>query len=133
MRRLLFTALAAAVLAASTAQSAAAAPPLVVRKDQGTRLVLAGPVRDVVIANPAIADVNVLDTRSIVVLGKSVGTTSLLVVDPAGRVLADRAVIVSGSDEGRVSFYRGAGKVTDFACSPQCGQIEAETAETAAP
>jgi len=130
MRRLLFTALAAlAVAAPAAAIGASASPPLVVRMDQATRVLLGGPIRDVVIANPQIADVNVLDGRSIVVLGKAVGTTSLLVVDPAGRVLADRQVIVSASDEGRMSYYRGGGAVQDFACSPRCGRIAAPGGE----
>jgi hypothetical protein len=91
--------------------------------DQAARVMLSRPARDVIIANPAIADVNVLDSRSIVVLGKAVGVTSLLVVDPAGRTIADRQVIVSSSDAGRMSYYRGAGAVQDFACSPRCGAI----------
>lgn len=124
MRRLLFAALSAAAIAVpALAVGASATPPLVVRMDQGTRVLLSGPIKDVVIANPRIADVNVLDSRSIVVLGKSVGATSLLIVDPAGRVLTDRQVIVSASDEGRVSIYRGAKAVQDYACSPQCGAI----------
>ncbi|MFN3520787.1 MAG: pilus assembly protein N-terminal domain-containing protein [Phenylobacterium sp.] len=132
MRRLLITALAAAAALGGAAQSAAAAPPLVVRIDQGTRVLFAGPIRDVVVANPNIADVNVLDSRSIVVLGKAAGSTSLLVIDQAGRVLADRPVIVSSSDEGRMSYYRGATAVRDFACSPRCGPID-PNAESAAP
>ncbi|WP_374575444.1 pilus assembly protein N-terminal domain-containing protein [Phenylobacterium sp.] len=127
MRRLLFAAFAAATLAApAAALSASASPPLVVQMDQATRVMLRGPIRDVVIANPKIADVNVLDDRSLVVLGKAVGTTSLLVVDPAGRVLTDRQVIVSTSDEGRMSYYRGGAAVQEFACSPRCGAIASD-------
>lgn len=125
MRRLLFAALATVVLAVPAAAiSASSAPPLVVEADQATRVLLSGPVKDVVIANPEIADVNVLDTRSIVVLGKAVGSTSLLVVDQAGRVIVDRQVIVSSSDSGRMTYYRGGQPVQDFACSPRCGKIE---------
>jgi len=133
MRRLLLATLAAAICAGP---AAAEPTPLVVRMDQATRVMLSRPARDVVIANPLIADVTVLDSRSLVVMGKAVGTTSLLVVDPAGRTVTDRQVIVSASDEGRMSFYRGSGGVQDFACSPRCGRIVAPGAaasESAAP
>lgn len=120
MRRLL---LATFAVALSVAPALAEPTLLVVRMDQATRLMLSRPARDVIVANPAIADVSVLDARSIVVTGKAVGTTSLLVVDPAGRTITDRQVIVSSSDEGRMSYYRGGGPVQDFACSPRCGRI----------
>lgn len=133
MRRMLLATLAAAACAAPAAAGPA---PLVVRMDQATRVMLSRPARDVVIANPLIADVTVLDSRSLVVLGKAVGTTSLLVVDPAGRTVADRQIIVSASDDGRMSFYRGPGGVLDFACSPRCGRVVppgGNAAEAAAP
>lgn len=136
MRKLLFAALSAAAIAAPVIAAAESmTPPLVVRMDQGTRIMMRGPIKDVVIANPKIADVNVLDSRSLVVLGKAVGATSLLVVDPAGRVLTDRQVIVSSSDQGRMSLYRGGKPTQDYACSPQCGAVAPPegSADSAAP
>jgi len=119
MRRMIIAAFAlAAAVSPALAQSA---QPLSVRKDHAARLLLGGPIKDVVVANPAIADVAVLDARSLVVMGKAEGSTSVLVVDPAGRVLAERQVIVSAPDDGQMTYVRGGKPAQNFVCTPQCG------------
>ena len=73
--------LAAAAAAFLTLTSAATARPLQVDVDQSTRISLPTAARDVVIGNPSIADVSVLDGHTIMVLGKSFGVTSLMITD----------------------------------------------------
>lgn len=122
MRRLKIAAIAALAFAVPAAALSAAAV-LSVNVDEGTRVMLSRPARDIVVANPGIADVTLLDARNVVVLGKAVGSTSLLIIDATGRTIMDRQVIVSTPDEGRMSFYRGARGLQDFACSPRCAQV----------
>ncbi|HEY9217778.1 MAG TPA: pilus assembly protein N-terminal domain-containing protein [Phenylobacterium sp.] len=112
--RLVLTALAALVLA-----TPALAEPMRINIDQSSRLRLSSPARDVLLGNPAVADVTMLDTRNLVILGKSYGTTHLLVIDTAGRTIVDRNLVVTAADEGQVSLYRGAA-VTAFACAKTC-------------
>lgn len=125
----------AAATAALAFAGAAQAQTLTVRLDQATRVALPGTARDVVIGNPKVADVSVLDGRNLVLTGKSAGVTSLLVVDSAGRTLLDRKIVVSAPDEGQVSFYRGR-EIRTYACTPRCeqaGQTGDDAAAGAAP
>ena len=108
---------------------AAAVETLTVRMNQSAPVRLSSPARDVVIGNPAIADVNVLDGRSLVVLGKSYGVTNLLVMDQAGRMILNRQIVVSGAEPG-ISFYRG-GELRSYACGERCERIGGD--EGAAP
>jgi len=132
MRRLAFLA-----FAATLAAQPAAAEILTVRLDQSARVRLSAPARDVVVGNPGVADVSMLDSRNIVVLGKSYGVTNLLVVDRAGRTILDRDIVV-GAPQGSVSVYRGPA-VSSYACAALCerigpaGEPAATSASPAAP
>ncbi|PJE31961.1 pilus assembly protein CpaC [Pseudooceanicola antarcticus] len=53
------------------------------------------PFAELSIANPAIADISSLSDRSIYVLGKSPGTTTLTLLDAAGQLITNVDVIVS--------------------------------------
>ncbi|HYE47585.1 MAG TPA: pilus assembly protein N-terminal domain-containing protein, partial [Caulobacter sp.] len=86
---------------------------------QAVRISLPSPAKDVAIGNPAIADVVVLDERNILVVGKGPGATNVVVLDRAGRLILDRTVIVSSSEIGMVSVYKGA-TASQFVCSPRC-------------
>lgn len=116
MRRLALFPLALA-LAAGPAQ----AESLVVRLDQSARVHLSAPARDVVIGNPAVADVTMLGARDLVVLGKSYGVTNILVMDQAGRTVMDRQIVVSSPEAG-VSYHRGS-ETRAYACAERCERI----------
>lgn len=104
-----------------TAQTAAAAETLTVQMDQSAAVRLSAPARDVIIGNPNIADVNMLDARRLVVLGKSFGVTNLLVMDQAGRMIYNRQIVVSAPAPS-MNYYRGA-EIRNYACSDRCEQI----------
>ena len=70
-----------AVLALSGGAAQAAAPPLVAPIDQATTISLPRGTRDVLIGNPAIADVNIVDISRAVVVGRDYGVTNLIVID----------------------------------------------------
>lgn len=116
MRRPLVLFAALAVLASG---GSALAQGLPVRIDQATRVALSAPARDVVIGNPSVADVTIIDGRNLLVMGKAYGVTNIVVLDARGRTILDRQIVVSASDEGRVSFFRGP-DVYNYACSPRC-------------
>ncbi|MDP1630963.1 MAG: pilus assembly protein N-terminal domain-containing protein [Caulobacter sp.] len=111
-----------ALFAAVTTLAAAGAAwgqSLPVRIDQASRVTLSATARDVVIGNPSVADVTVIDGRNLLVMGKAYGVTNLVVLDARGRTILDRQIVVSASDDGRISFYRGP-DVYNYSCSPRC-------------
>jgi Flp pilus assembly secretin CpaC len=131
MRRLL---LGLTLAAAALSGAAQAASSLVVPIDQSAALTLPRGTRDVLIGNPAIADVSVLSSGKAVVLGKGYGVTNLVVIDQLGRTVMDRQIVVS-APEGRVSVIRGA-KIADYACGSGCekvGEPDAAAPETPKP
>ena len=53
------------------------------------------PFAEISIANPAIADISTLSDRTVYVLGKAPGRTSLTLLDAEGRLIANAEVVVS--------------------------------------
>lgn len=116
MRRPILTLIVALTAFAGAAQ---AAPALVVPIDQSTPLPLPRGARDVLIGNPAIADVAVLDAGKAVVSGRGYGVTNLIVIDQLGRTVMERQVVVAAPSAGRVSVIRGP-RVEEYACAGGC-------------
>ena len=122
MRRRLQT-LAAVLTVAVLAPSAALAQAMSAPIDQGIRLALPPGTQTVMIGNPEIADVSVLDSRNAMIMGRMYGVTNLIAIDGHGRTLLDRQVVVSSPEVNRVTAYRGGptGMHTEnYACSPRC-------------
>ena len=115
MRRLPL-AMIAALGAISTA--AEAAPALMAPINQSVPINLPRGTRDVLIGNPAIADVSVLDSGKAVLVGKGYGVTNLVIIDQLGRTVLNRQVVVA-APTGNVSVIRGA-KGEDYACASRC-------------
>ena len=130
MRRFSLMFAAAAVLLGSGAAAQSRSSDLPVASGQAAYLSLGGAVRDVVVADPSIADVSVVSDRVLVVMGKRAGFTSLLAFGPGGRPLADRQVVVSDGGAGAVTVYRGAAAST-YACASQCTRLPAPAPTTA--
>ncbi len=107
----------------TAAFTAAAAPAfsqsLVVPIDHSMRLGVSGQAASVVVGNPAVADVTVVDTHTLFVSGRGYGETDVVVLDRAGRTIYSGDVIVAAAGGGRASVYRGADR-TDMACAPAC-------------
>lgn len=98
---------------------AALAAPLSVNIDQAERVTVSRAVKDVIVGNPMIADVAVLDPHHLLVTGKAYGVTNILVMDAGGRTLISRSLVVGSADQGRVSVYRGP-DVYNYACNAKC-------------
>jgi hypothetical protein len=97
---------------------------LTVDLDGARRLVLKAPAKDVVIANPSIADVTLVSPTSLIIIGHAPGRTRLLVLDSDQVPLVDQIVIVTQGDSGLVSVFgpRGSSSITqdDYACGNHC-------------
>lgn len=123
--------LAVAITGSAALAAPALAQSLSVPIDQTALVSLPAAARDVIIGNPLIIDVNLLNARNAVVMGKAYGVTSLQVFDEHGRSIYARQIVVSASDDNRVTFYHGP-NVTNYACGPRCertpmpGEIDGE-------
>lgn len=105
-----------AVPALATAQSAS----LNVEIDQARRVQLHGPAGSVIVGNPQIADVTVVDANTLYITGKGYGVTEVVAVDPIGRtVFQSQVVVTAGDGGGRVRVWRGA-QATEMACASSC-------------
>lgn len=70
------------------------APALRISVDHGVPLTLSAPAASVFIANPEIADVQVMSPNSIMIFGKRTGETTFMASDSAGHNLAQRTIVV---------------------------------------
>jgi Flp pilus assembly secretin CpaC len=119
----------AATLVAETA-IAAASDALAVELSRSRRVVLPGTPANISVADPSIADVAVIDTHSIVVIGKAYGITDIVVSDHSGRLLMDARVAVIPLETQRLTVYRGV-TPTEYSCLSRC-QSEGGTASSSA-
>lgn len=122
MRRLAALALTAA---AALLPAAALAQALTVTIDQAQRLTISRPAKDVIVGNPALVDVAILDEHHLLLTGKAYGVTNLVVTDPLGREILQRQMIVSAPEQNRVTVYRGA-DASSYACAGKCERAATE-------
>lgn len=111
--------IALAALAAVLAAGSAAAETTV-QVNQVRRLPLAAAAADVVVGNPEIADVTVVDGRNVFVVGRAYGVTSVVVLDAAGRTVFSDSVQVLAPT---VSMARG-GAIAEVVCNPRCAAAQ---------
>ena len=113
--------IAAATLAALTgaALPAMAKDPITVVIDRAKVMRLPAPAGTVIIGNPGIADANVHDRVTLVLTGKAVGLTNLVVLDAKGNPIADEVLSVSKSQEGLVTVQKAASRYSYY-CTPAC-------------
>jgi hypothetical protein len=100
----------------------AAAAAFTVPVSESRPLSLPGAATDVLVGDPAIADVTVIDHHHLLVHGKAFGRTNLVVMDGAGRTLFSGPVVVGASDEDHVSLFRGASQ-SEYSCAARCERI----------
>lgn len=136
MRRPVISALAASALLATATLGAGSAlaqsRPLTVEIDHASRVQLRGQAASVIVANPDIADVTVVDASTLYITGKGYGLTEVVAVDAIGRTLFQGQVTVVAPSQGAVRVWRGA-QVTEMACGASCSpSVRAGTAAPAA-
>ncbi|WP_287104186.1 pilus assembly protein N-terminal domain-containing protein, partial [Brevundimonas sp.] len=83
------------------------------------RVQLRGAAASVIVANPQIADVTVVDANTLFIVGKGYGVTEVVAVDGVGRTLFQREIVVTGGSTGSVRVWRGA-QATEMTCGASC-------------
>jgi Flp pilus assembly secretin CpaC len=113
MRRVLVTA--ACTLLVTNAQ----AEQVWLVMDQVRPYVIERAAGQIVIGNPAIADITVQDKNRILLFGKAPGLTNLYFFDEAGEPIENLVVRVAASNAGMLTFYRGMQRTT-YTCAKEC-------------
>lgn len=119
MRRFAVVASTLALALSAPAAALAQAAPLSVSIDHATRVQMRGAVASVIVANPDIADVTVVDANTLYITGKGYGVTEIVAVDAIGRTLFQNEVVVTAPNRGHVRVWRGA-QATEMACGASC-------------
>lgn len=111
---------------------AAQAQSLNVEIDRSARVSLRGSASSVIVGNPQIADVTVVDANTLFVTGKGYGVTQIVVVDGVGRTVYQGDIVVTGGAAGTVRVWRGA-QATEMACAASCAPSVRSTVGTPTP
>lgn len=119
-----FAGLALSGLAAATVLAAlpAGAEPIDVIVDRAKVMRISRPADIVIIGNPAIADATIQDSQTLIITGRSFGTTNLIVLDADGVAIADETITVGAQNDQVVTVYRRASRQT-FSCTPDCSPM----------
>ena len=116
-RALALAALLPLAIAAVTAQSHA--EPITIVIDRAKVMHVSRPADTIIIGNPAIADATIQDNQTLIITGRSYGSTNLIVLDAAGQPIADEVLMVEATDEAIVTVFKRSARVT-LSCTPQC-------------
>jgi Flp pilus assembly secretin CpaC len=103
---------------ALAAQGAQAGQPMVVNLDHSQVLSVARPPGTVIVGNPSIADVTISGDQ-VYLHARAYGSTNILMLDDAGRQLADLDVTVQSGVDNDVQIFK-AGTAFTFVCAPDC-------------
>ena len=115
----------AALLGLATAganSGASLASSLDLTIDFATILELDRPAATLIIGNPGIADASVQDEQTVILTGKTAGSTNLIVLDQNGEEVANLTVRVSSDIRQLTTVFYGSRRQT-FSCAPTCEQV----------
>lgn len=107
------------VLAAQSSVAAAQEGPVMVTVDRAKVFRIEDNASAVIVGNPFIADVAMFDEKTVVITGKSYGTTNLVILGRDNKPIVDEVITVRASDNDVVSVYRKASRAT-LSCNPVC-------------
>src|ERR1700694_2976403 len=112
------------VLAIAAAPGASAADALSVTIDHAKVMHISRPADIVIVGNPGIADATIQDQQTLIITGRSYGSTNLIVVDSSGKAIAEETLTVEPANDGMVAVYKtNDGKRIvrqTFSCTPDC-------------
>lgn len=97
-----------AVACAAMGYGAASAGGVAVPMDEVTLVAFKSPVSTVYLGNSTIADLTLVDSKHVFVLGKTFGTTNLIALSADDKVIVNEPVTVFGRRAGLVTLNRGA-------------------------
>lgn len=110
------------------ANQAEAADMVRIQRDHSLRLALKGQAASVVVGNPKIADVTVVDSRTVYIMGRGAGMSEVTVLDNFGRVLWNGEVMVTLAQANNITLYRGT-KAARFVCTQVCEEQVADPSD----
>ncbi|EUC00630.1 hypothetical protein PMI07_003916 [Rhizobium sp. CF080] len=121
------------VVFAGAGQAAAQDKPDLLRvfMNHARVLKLDRPVSKVIVGNSNVADATVADSTTIVLTGRSFGTTNLVLLDAEGNAIADERILVSIDEGNTVRVFRQTER-SILSCTPNCEQ-HAEFKNTGTP
>lgn len=105
---------------ALAAAGSAFAEDIRVDTDQTTAVKLSQPAKTVIIGNPLIAEVTVVDSKTVYVMGRLSGQTNLVAVDANGNEVFNGKVSVRPSDFQMVTLHKGSTGPRTYSCAPKC-------------
>lgn len=103
--------------------------------DHARILKLDRPVSKVIVGNAQVADATVADPKTIVLTGRSFGTTNIVLLDADGNAIVDERILVSIDEGNTVRVYRQTERSV-LSCTPNCevhAQQNATPASAATP
>lgn len=103
-----------------TAPFAASAAELTVPMDQVRIVTFRTPVKTVFVGNPQIADVTVVDSTRIFLMGKNFGTTNIVALDENGNQVSNDRVTVQTRGGEVVTLHRGLAQTTMACVDGRC-------------
>ncbi len=77
------------------------------------------PVSSVIVGNSEVADITVSDPTTVVLTGKSYGSTNLVILNDQGEAVVDKRIVVSVDEENSVRIFRQIDR-TVLSCAPIC-------------
>jgi len=110
MRRTLLVAL---MLCSAVPASAAGVS---VAMDEVRTITFPKTVSTIYVGNPAVADINMIDSRHAFILGKGYGNTNMVALDKDGKQVSNTHINVSARQDSSLTLQRGASRVT-YSCS----------------
>ncbi len=87
--------------------------------DKTALMRLKHPAAVVLIGNPEIADVTIRSSKFILVHGRSIGETNLIILDGNDREVATYDIVVSPQGDRRVTVSRSV-ELETMSCNPRC-------------
>ncbi len=119
MRRASIPACVALLLSFSVAGPAFAVETITVALDRAKMIKVPDGTQTMVIGNPLVADVTLLKgNNSMVLTGRSFGTTNLILLDSSGTPIAESLVEVTHAP-GALTVLRGTARES-YSCTPNC-------------
>jgi Flp pilus assembly secretin CpaC len=76
-------------------------------------------VSRVIIGSAEIADATVADAQTIVLTGKSIGTTNIVILDENDNPIVDQRILVSTDEGNTLRVYRSTARAI-LTCTPSC-------------
>jgi Flp pilus assembly secretin CpaC len=80
------------------------------------------PAETIVIGNPSIADASISDEQTLVLTGKTAGTTNLIAMDKDGAEILNAKLQVASDIRQLTTIFYGKSRQT-FSCAPVCEQV----------